>query len=51
MDCRSIENLIVVYNFGLGETEQYTLQDSIKTGIYDDLVIDFGSMELRGLLV
>ena len=45
------KNLIVVYNFGLGETEQYTLQDSIKTGIYDDLVIDFGSMELRGLLV
>ena len=40
------KNLIVVYNFELGETEQYTLQDSIKVGIYADLVIDFGTMEL-----
>ena len=40
------KNLIVVYNFELGETEQYTLQDSIKVGIYADLVIDFKSMEL-----
>ena len=38
--------MIVVYNFELGETEQYTLQDSIKVGIYADLVIDFGTMEL-----
>ena len=29
-----------------GETEQYTLQSSIKAGIYDELVIDFRSMEL-----
>ena len=35
-----------VYNFEQGETEQYTLQASIKGGIYDDLVIDFGSIEL-----
>ena len=42
----SSKNLVVVYNFELGETEQYTLQDSIKVGIYDDLVIDFGNMEL-----
>ena len=41
-----VENLVVVYNFELGETEQYTLQDSIKVGIYDELVIDFGSIEL-----
>ena len=27
------KNLVVVYNFELGETEQYTLQDSIKVGI------------------
>ena len=40
------KNLIVVYNFELGETEQYTLHDSVKVGIYDDLVIDFGSMGL-----
>lgn len=29
------KNLVVVYNFELGKTEQYTLQDSIKVGIYD----------------
>ena len=40
------KNLIIVYNFEQGEREQYTLQDSIKAGIYEDLVIDFGSMEL-----
>ena len=40
------KNQIVVYNFEHGDMEQYTLQDSIKAGIYDDLVIDFGSMEL-----
>ena len=40
------KNLVIVYNFEQGETEQYTLQDSIKAGIYDDLVIDFGSIEL-----
>ena len=40
------KNLVVVYNFEVGETEQYTLQDSIKVGIYDELVIDFGSIEL-----
>ena len=28
------KNLVVVYNFELGETEQYTLQDSIKVGIW-----------------
>ena len=40
------KNLIVVYNFELGEMEQYTLQDSVKVGIYDDFVIDFGSMDI-----
>ena len=40
------KNLVIVYNFEQGETEQYTLQASIKAGIYDDLVIDFGSIEL-----
>ena len=40
------KNLIIVYNFEQGETEQYTLQDSIKAGIYEDLVIDFGSMDI-----
>ena len=41
------KNRVIVYNFtGDESVNDYTLQDSIKAGIYDDLVIDFGSMEL-----
>nr|WP_295281321.1 Uma2 family endonuclease [uncultured Blautia sp.] len=39
-----IKNQIFVYNFEKGDTEQYTLQDSVKAGIYEDLVIDFGKL-------
>ena len=42
----SSKNQVVVYNFEYGDMEQYTLQDSIKAGIYEDLVIDFGSMDI-----
>ena len=40
--------VVIVYNFEqvTKRVNEYTLQDSIKAGIYDDLVIDFGSMEL-----
>ena len=38
------KNQIFVYNFEKGDTEQYTLQDSVKAGIYEDLVIDFGKL-------
>ncbi len=40
------KNFILVYNFEKNESEQYTLQDSVKVGIYDDLTIDFGSMDI-----
>ena len=41
------KNRVIVYNFTGDESiNEYTLQDSIEAGIYDDLVIDFGSMEL-----
>ena len=41
------KNRVIVYNFTGDESiNECTLQDSIKVGIYDDLAIDFGSMEL-----
>ena len=43
----SEKNRVIVYNFTGDESiNECTLQDSIKVGIYDDLAIDFGSMEL-----
>ena len=41
-----IKNQILVYDFANGDMTQYTLQDSVKVGIYDDLSIDFGSMDI-----
>ena len=41
-----IKNQILVYDFANGDMTQYTLQDSVKVGIYDDLIIDFGSMDI-----
>ena len=40
------KNFILVYDFENNESEQYTLQDSVKVGIYDDLAIDFGRMDI-----
>lgn len=41
------KNRVIVYNFtGDESVNDYTLQDSIKAEIYDDLVIDFGSMDI-----
>lgn len=40
------KNLILVYNFEQGTSEQYTLQDKIKAGIYEDLEIDFKEIEV-----
>lgn len=41
------KNRVIVYNFtGDESVNEYTLKDSVKAGIYDDLVIDFRSMEL-----
>lgn len=41
-----IKNQILVYDFANGDMTQYTLQDSVKAGIYDDLTIDFGNMDI-----
>lgn len=41
------KNRVVVYNFTGDESiSEYTLQEPVKAGIYEDLVIDFGNMEL-----
>ena len=40
------KNQVVVYNFEHGDMEQYTLQDSVKAGIYKDLSIDFSQINL-----
>ena len=40
------KNQIFVYNFEKGDTEQYTLQDSVKAGIYENLVIDFSKLDI-----
>lgn len=39
-----MKNQILVYDFEHEDTEQYTFQDSIKVGIYEDLRIDFSEM-------
>ena len=41
-----IKNQILVYDFENGDMTQYTLQDSVKVGIYDGLIIDFGSIDI-----
>ena len=40
------KNQIFVYNFEKEDTEQYTLQDSVKAGIYENLVIDFSKLDI-----
>ena len=39
-----LKEQIMVYDFENEDTEQYTFQDSIKVGIYEDLRIDFSEM-------
>ena len=42
-----VKDRVIVYNFTGDESiNEYTLEDSVKAGIYEELVIDFGSMEL-----
>lgn len=40
------KNLILVYNFEKGDSQQYTFSDSVKSGIYDDLKIDFSQLDI-----
>ena len=42
----AVKNQIFVYNFEKGDTAQYTLQDSVKAGIYENLVIDFRELDI-----
>lgn len=42
------KNLVLVYNFEHRTSEPYTLQDSVKAGIYEDLWIDFSAMKMNG---
>ena len=42
----AVKNQVVVYDFVNGDMAQYTLQDSVKAGIYEDCVVDFGSMDI-----
>ena len=39
------QRIMTVYDFVNGDMAQYTLQDFVKVGIYEDCVIDFGSMD------
>ena len=41
-----IKNFVIVYNFDKSDSEQYTFADTIKAGIYDDLYIDFSTIQL-----
>ena len=41
-----IKNFVIVYNFDRSDSEQYTFVDTIKAGIYDDLYIDFSTIQL-----
>lgn len=39
------KNQIIVYDFEHGDMEQFTFQDSIKAGIYEDLFIRLENVE------
>ena len=41
-----IKNFVIVYNFDTSDSEQYTFADSIKAGIYEDLIIDFSQFSI-----
>ena len=40
------KNRITVYNFQSEDTAEFSFADSVKAGIYDDLQIDFSSLNL-----
>ena len=40
-----VKNLILIYNFDISDSEQYTFTDTIKAGIYEDLYIDFSRIK------
>ena len=44
------KNRIMVYSFESDDTAEYTFSESVKAGIYDDLEIDFSSIDIKGNL-
>lgn len=38
------KNRIIVYNFENDDIREYSFDDTVKAGIYDDLIIDFSNM-------
>ena len=40
------KNRITVYSFESDDTAEYTFSEAVKAGIYDDLEIDFHSMDI-----
>lgn len=40
------KNRITVYNFEKEDVEEYTFADSVNVGIYEDLSIDFGQLNI-----
>ena len=40
------KNRILVYNFESEDTGDYSFSDTVKAGIYDDLAIDFSSIDI-----
>lgn len=40
------KNRIIVYLFESDDTQEYTFLDSVKAGIYEDLTIDFRSINI-----
>lgn len=40
------KSLILVYNFEQGTSGQYTMQDVVNAGIYEDLTIDFKKLDI-----
>ena len=42
----SSKNRVTVWNFETDNTDDFTLSDQVKAGIYSDLVIDFSQIQL-----
>ena len=41
------KNRILIYNFEIEDTGDYTFSDTVKAGIYENLYIDFSQLNLK----
>lgn len=41
------KNRIMVWNFELEDTDEYTFLDSVKVGIYEDFEVDFSTIDIE----